>query len=103
MSYELGLELVIRRADILRSDPADPGGMGIIAAAKETITLLIRQLKLEDDLVIAVYNSPQSHVVSGRLSAVDLFVSRAKSVGLRAAKLNVSQGKLISSNYRKRN
>ena len=95
LSFELGLELVIRRAAILRSDPTNPGGMAIIAAAKETITLLIRELKLEDDLVVAVYNGPQNHVVSGRQSAVELFVSRAKIVGLRATKLNVSQGKFI--------
>ncbi len=74
--------------------------MAIIAAAKETITMLIRELKLEDDLVIAVYNGPQSHVISGRHGAVELFVSRAKIVGLRATKLNVSQGKFITENFK---
>ncbi|KIM43996.1 hypothetical protein M413DRAFT_372839 [Hebeloma cylindrosporum] len=92
LTYELGLELVIKRSELLRSDPAHPGGMALIATSKGIITELLRQLGLEGRLVIAVYNGPQSHVLSGELVALDVFLLTAKSKGLRASKLNVVQG-----------
>jgi acyl transferase domain-containing protein len=95
LTYELGLELVIKRSEILRSDPAHPGGMAIVATSKNTITELLRQLGLEGRLVIAVYNSSQSHVVSGELVALDAFLSMAKTKGLRVGKLKVAQGEYI--------
>lgn len=95
LTYELGLELVIKRSEILRSDPTNPGGMVIVAASKGTITELLRQLGLEGRLVIAVYNGSQSHVVSGDLVALDVFLLMAKNKGLRARKLQVTQGEYI--------
>jgi acyl transferase domain-containing protein len=95
LTYELGLELVTKRSEILRSDPAHPGGMAIVAASKGTITELLRHLGLEGRLVIAVYNGSQSHVVSGELVALDVFLLTAKNKGLRASKLKVTQGEYI--------
>jgi len=95
LTYELGLELVIKRSDILRSDPAHPGGMAIVATSKATIIELLRQLGLEGRLVIAVYNGSQSHVVSGEMVALDTFLLTAKTKGLRASKLKVAQGQYM--------
>ena len=95
LTYELGLELVIERSEILRSDPAHPGGMAIVATSRGTITELLQQLGLEGRLVLAVYNSSQSHVVSGELVALDAFLLTAKSKGLRVGKLKVAQGEYI--------
>ncbi|KAF8962890.1 hypothetical protein BDZ97DRAFT_1920218 [Flammula alnicola] len=92
MSYELGLELVIKRAEILRSDPSRPGGMAIVEASKDLITELTHQLGLDARLVIAVYNGQQSHVISGDLDAINAFLATAKANGLRATRLKVSQG-----------
>lgn len=95
LTYELGLELVIERSEILRSDPAHPGGMAIVATSRGTITELLQQLGLEGRLVLAVYNSSQSHVVSGELVALDAFLLTAKTKGLRVGKLKVAQGEYI--------
>lgn len=92
MSYELGLKLVIYRATILESNLGHPGTMAIVAASQETIVQLLHQLNLDSQLVIAVYNGAQSHVISGDLAAIDSFLVAAKSNGLRATKVNVSQG-----------
>ncbi|KAJ3503195.1 hypothetical protein NLJ89_g8542 [Agrocybe chaxingu] len=92
LSYELALQLVVTRAEILRSEPNQPGGMAIVAASKEWIQRLIQQLQLDALLVIAVYNGPESHVISGYLTAIDVFLSNAKIRGVRCRKLNVNQG-----------
>jgi len=96
MSYEVGLQLVVERAKLLRSDPAKPGGMAIIASSEVSILRLIDQLGLDGqlELVIAVYNGPESHVVSGELSAIDTFLANAKTHGLRCTKLKIEQGTL---------
>ncbi|KDR66938.1 hypothetical protein GALMADRAFT_232329 [Galerina marginata CBS 339.88] len=91
MSYEVGLELVVKRAKLLRSDPFQTGGMAIIASSEENILQLFRQLGLDSRLVIAVYNGPESHVISGEHSAIDVFLANAKIHGLRCTKLNVEQ------------
>ncbi|CAA7264466.1 unnamed protein product [Cyclocybe aegerita] len=92
LSYELALQLVVTRSEILRSEPNQPGGMAIVAASKEWIQRLIQQLQLDALLVIAVYNGPGSHVISGYLTAIDTFLSNAKIHGVRCSKLNVNQG-----------
>lgn len=92
MSYDQGLEFVVRRAELLSPEPNRPGGMAIIAASKETVAQLIQQLGFEDKVVIAVYNDTESHVISGELSAVEAVLSGAKTQGLRGAKLKVTQG-----------
>lgn len=95
MSYELGLELVVKRAKLFSSNATAPGGMAIIAASKEVINQLIHHLGLNGRVVIAVYNGPESHVISGELSSVDVLLSNAKMQGIKGAKLNVTQGKSV--------
>lgn len=43
-------------------------------------------------MVIAVFNSAESHVVSGFSEALDIFVAAARRDGIRTIKLNVDQG-----------
>ncbi|KAF9557920.1 ketoacyl-synt-domain-containing protein [Agrocybe pediades] len=90
MTYESGLELVIKRASLLLSK--EPSGMGIIEESEKAIVQSIGKLGLSGKVVIAVYNAPNSHVVSGDLHAVDALVSQKRSEGCRATKLNVGQG-----------
>ncbi|KAF9524194.1 hypothetical protein CPB83DRAFT_898058 [Crepidotus variabilis] len=92
LSLDVGLDLVIARARILRSDPSRPSGMAVVAASMEVIQDTIRRLGLGSKLVIAVYNSPDNHVISGEMAALDLFISRSKYNGLRVSKLKVSEG-----------
>ena len=91
-SFDTGLEFVATRASVLRSDPSDASGMAIIAASSTLIEGLISELGLIQRLTIAVYNAPQSHVVSGESSAIEVFLEKVKSNGIKGAKLNVTQG-----------
>lgn len=96
LSYEIGLDLVVTRARLLQSDPTHPGGMAIVGASQERVLHVIHELGLEDRLVIAVYNGPESHVISGEIKAIDAFLSIASIRGFRAAKVKVDQGRLSS-------
>ncbi|KAJ7440338.1 polyketide synthetase [Mycena galericulata] len=92
LSYELGLRFVVARAKILSADPDHPAGMAAIAANESTILQSIHDLDLADRVVIAVFSSQDSHVVSGDLDAVHILVSYVKKVGTRAILLQVDQG-----------
>jgi acyl transferase domain-containing protein len=96
LPYEIGLDLVVTRARLLRSDPTHPGGMAIVGASRERVLDIIRELGLDDRLVIAVYNGPESHVISGEIKAIDAFLSIASIRGFRATKVKVDQGRLSS-------
>lgn len=82
----------MKRAELLCANPNKPGGMAIIAASEQTITHLIKQSGFRNEVVIAVYNDAESHVISGELTAVEDVLSSAKLEGLRGAKLKVTQG-----------
>ncbi|KAJ7634663.1 hypothetical protein FB45DRAFT_909481 [Roridomyces roridus] len=92
LSYELGLRFVVARAKILAADPARPAGMLAIAGNQATILGHIRDLHLEERVVIAVFSSKDSHVVSGDLEAIHTLLSHVKRAGTRATLLNVDQG-----------
>lgn len=92
LGFELALDLVITRAKLLRSEANRPGGMAIINASEGRIAGLIKDLNLSNQLVIAVYNGPNSHVVSGEMKAVEVFLAEAKSNAIRAKILPVGQG-----------
>ena len=96
LPYEIGLDLVVTRARLLQSDPAHPGGMAIVGASQDRVLDIIRELGLDDRLVIAVYNGPESHVISGEIKAIDAFLSIASIKGFKAAKIKVDQGRLSS-------
>jgi malonyl CoA-acyl carrier protein transacylase len=70
--------------------------MAIVGASQERILHIIHELGLDDQLVIAVYNGPESHVISGEIKAIDTFLSSASLRGVRAAKVKVNQGALFS-------
>jgi len=91
-SFDTGLEFVATRASVLRSEPGEASGMAIIAASSTLIEELISELGFIRRLTIAVFNAPKSHVVSGESSAIDIFLEKVKSIGIRGAKLNVTQG-----------
>ncbi|KAJ6610193.1 hypothetical protein B0H10DRAFT_1883603 [Mycena sp. CBHHK59/15] len=92
LTYELALQFVVVRARALCANPTSPGGMAAIAAKEDVIKRYIHSLQLEDCVVIAVFNGPESHVISGDAAGVDLVFAAAKKDGIRAVKLNVDQG-----------
>ena len=94
LSYEIGLDLVVTRARLLQSDPTHPGAMAIVRASQQRVLHIIHELGLDDRLAIAVYNGPESHVISGEIKAIDTFLSIANIRGFRTAKVNVDQGRL---------
>ena len=68
--------------------------MAIVGASQERVLHVIHELGLDDRLVIAVNNGPDSHVISGEIKAIDAFISIASIRGFRAAKVKVDQGRL---------
>ena len=66
--------------------------MAAVSATLEVIEQMIDDLQLRKQVVVAVHNSNNSHVVSGINSAVELLVQSFKSRGMMAEKLNVDQG-----------
>ncbi|TFK38563.1 hypothetical protein BDQ12DRAFT_116355 [Crucibulum laeve] len=92
LTFDQGLQFVVKRAHLLRADPENPGGMAAIAETEDVIMGYIDSLELGDELALAVYNGSKSHVISGSLAAVERLVAAVKSDGLRATKLNVDQG-----------
>ncbi|PPQ97453.1 hypothetical protein CVT26_002801 [Gymnopilus dilepis] len=92
MDYAFALKFVVRRAEILCPEFAQSAGMALIAASEETILQRLHELGLDDQLSIAVCNGPNSHAVSGTLSAVNSLVTDVKAQAIRATKLNVTQG-----------
>lgn len=90
--FELGLQFVVIRAQLLRADPARPGGMIAIAAPEDRITRYISDMSIQDRVAVAVYNGTESHVVSGGLKAVESLMAAVKRDGLRATKLVIDQG-----------
>ena len=91
-SFEVGLQFVVVRATLLRADPAHPGGMAAVAASEEKVARYISKLDIDSRVAIAVYNGPESHVVSGELKAIEKLISVVKADGIRATKLVVDQG-----------
>ncbi|THU96792.1 ketoacyl-synt-domain-containing protein [Dendrothele bispora CBS 962.96] len=92
LDYDTALQIVVRRAQLLRPNVGNPGGMAAVACSEETANRYIKDLKLSDRLVVAVFNGPESIVVSGYDDALVLFVKAAKADGLRVTRLNVDQG-----------
>lgn len=92
-SFETGLQFVVTRARVLRSDPAHPGGMAAIAATEAVVTRYISEMGLQDQVSIAVYNATDNNVISGDMKAIEKLMAAVKRDGMRATKLAVGQGK----------
>ncbi|KAF7965781.1 hypothetical protein HWV62_41795 [Athelia sp. TMB] len=91
MDLSTGLHLVISRANSMRPKPGESASMAAVSATLEAIEQMIDDLHLRKQVVVAVHNSNNSHVVSGINSAVELLVQSFKSRGMMAEKLNVDQ------------
>ncbi|KAF8529293.1 polyketide synthetase [Hysterangium stoloniferum] len=92
IDYVDGLKFVIARADALKANNSNPGGMVAISASEAIILKYIRDLDITDHVVIAVFNGEENHVVSGAKFGIDLVYTRAKMDGIRCTKLRVDQG-----------
>ena len=66
-----------------------------VAASEEKVARYISKLDIDGRVAIAVYNGPESHVVSGELKAIEKLISVVKADGIRATKLVVDQGEFI--------
>ena len=83
---------MFERANLLSGDSRHPGAMAAVACTEEALRQHIETLGVSNFVTIAVYNSNESHVVSGKASAVDAVVNLMKEMGVRAVKLKVDQG-----------
>lgn len=91
-SFETGLQFVVTRARVLRSDPAFPGGMAAIAATEDVVARYITETRLQHQISIAVYNASDNNVVSGDMRAIEKLMAAVKRDGMRTTKLAVAQG-----------
>lgn len=89
-SFEVGLQFVIARATLLCA--AYPGGMAAVTASEEKAAHYISKLDIDSRVTIAVYNGPESHVVSGEMKSVEKLIFVVNADGIRAMKLVVDQG-----------
>lgn len=92
MDYQNGLKFVIARAAALAPNPSNPGAMVAIAAVEETVQRHIHNLGIDEQVVIAVFNGKDSHVVSGSASSIESLYAAVKGDGIRSAMLKVDQG-----------
>lgn len=92
LPFDLAVRFVVKRAQLLQPNPKHPGGMVAVASSETVVQRYIDDLGINELVVIAVYNGPESLVVSGDIEALGIFVSTVKSDGIRATKLNVDQG-----------
>ena len=92
-SFETGLQFVVMRARVLRSDPIHPGGMAAIAASEAVVNRYISEMGLQNRVSIAVYNATDNNVISGDMKAIENMMAAVKRDGIRATKLVVGQGK----------
>jgi non-ribosomal peptide synthase protein (TIGR01720 family) len=85
LSLEDGMRFVCRRGACMQSLSVE-GGMAAVSASCDEV----RALLTEGELEIAALNTPNSTVVSGRLAALEGFVTRARGRGLTVERLEVS-------------
>ncbi len=95
LSFETGLQFVVKRANVLRSDHTRPGGMAAIATSDSRIAQYISEMGQQDQVSIAVYNAADSNVVSGEMKALEKLMAAVNRDGIRATKLAVEQGMMF--------
>ena len=66
--------------------------MAAVAASEEKAARYISKLDIDSRAAIAVYNGPESHMVSGEMKAVEKLIFVVKADGIRATELVVDQG-----------
>ncbi|KAF4622433.1 hypothetical protein D9613_009459 [Agrocybe pediades] len=92
LSFDTAVQFVVVRSQLLKADPANPGGMLAVVASEERVSRYIETLDLGGLVAIAVYNGMDSLVVSGQRKAIEKLLVSVKRDGLRATILNVDQG-----------
>ena len=93
--FATALEFVIKRTEVMRVDPAEPNAMLALAAKESAVRNLIGATHLENKLELSVYNSEDSHVVSGQRQAILELAAVASAAGVKATILKVDQGESL--------
>ncbi|WP_299676646.1 type I polyketide synthase [uncultured Dokdonia sp.] len=84
-SFETGLQLVIKRASLMNETPK--GSMLSVSLSEEQI-----KPYLNKNLSVAVVNSPESCVLSGTESAIDILIEVFEKEEISCSKLRISLG-----------
>lgn len=84
-SFEAGLQLVIKRASLMNQTPK--GSMLSVSLSEEKI-----KTYLNDDVSLAVVNSPESCVLSGTENAIDTLIEIFEVADISCSKLRISLG-----------
>ena len=86
-SLEDGLRLVTARARLMHEAPGDGGMVAVIADEAQCRAALVG---FEDKVVIAAYNGPRNHVLSGERAQLDQVVAHLTAQGVETRALHVS-------------
>ncbi|KAJ7096818.1 hypothetical protein C8R44DRAFT_989127 [Mycena epipterygia] len=94
LTFEVGLDLVVTRARLLRPCPENLGGMAAMACseAKAAQFLDFEADNFSEPITISVINGPQSVAVSGIARDIDTLVEIAKTHNIKVTRLHVDQG-----------
>ncbi|KAJ7734826.1 hypothetical protein B0H16DRAFT_151160 [Mycena metata] len=91
LSFEVGLDLVVTRAQLLRPSPDNPTGMAALACSGAGVQPVLEALD-NHQLYVSVFNGPQSICVSGSSNGIEQLVVAAKEQNIKATRLRVDQG-----------
>lgn len=86
-SLAAGLRLVAARARLMHQAPGDGGMVAVVADEAQCRAALAG---FEDKVVIAVYNAPRNHVLSGERASLEPVIARLAAQGVETRKLKVS-------------
>ncbi|KAJ7702665.1 hypothetical protein B0H17DRAFT_1327116 [Mycena rosella] len=93
LTFEIGLDLVITRARLLRPSPDRPAGMVALASTEAKVSeVLALEEQFAHHINISVINSPQSVTVSGMLHDLETLLATAKHYNIKATRVQVDQG-----------
>ena len=90
-SLEDGLKLIAARGRLMQKLPAS-GAMVSVMASKSKVLETLKTISLEEKVVIAAINGPQSIVISGEGESVRAIATHLESVGIKTKPLQVSHG-----------
>ncbi|KAJ7238282.1 hypothetical protein B0H12DRAFT_99519 [Mycena haematopus] len=94
MPFDVGLDLVITRARLLRPPAESPGGMAALACSEANVSRILASERshFTRPITVSVINGPQSVAVSGTAQDIDTLVAIAKDHNIKVTRLNVDQG-----------
>ncbi|WP_424102387.1 beta-ketoacyl synthase N-terminal-like domain-containing protein [Moorena producens] len=88
-NLEDGLKLIAARGSLMQKLPAG-GAMVSLMADKSKVLETLKAMSLEEKVVIAAINGPESTVISGEAEAVGELATNLESVGIKTKQLQVS-------------